>query len=121
MNQHPVLKWAQRKDRLLITVDVRDCENEEVELKENSFRFKGKSGDKHYECDIELLDQVDVEQSKWNKTGLMVQIILFKKNTDAAFWKRLAKDDKKNNFIVVDWNKYVDEDEEEEEGQKGLG
>lgn len=51
----------------------------------------------------------------------MVQIILFKKNTDAGFWKRLTKDDKKNNFIVVDWSKYVDEDEEEEEGQKGLG
>jgi len=42
-------------------VDVRDCENEEVELKEESFRFKGKSGDKDYECDIELLEKVDVE------------------------------------------------------------
>jgi len=40
----------------LITVDVRDCENEEVDLKEDSFKFKGKSANKQYECEIELLD-----------------------------------------------------------------
>ena len=46
---------------------------------------------------------------------------MVKADKEEPFWTRLSKDDKKNNFIKVDWNKYVDEDEEEEEADKGVG
>lgn len=36
---HPTIKWAQRKDRIYLTLEVRDIENEKVELKEDSIKF----------------------------------------------------------------------------------
>lgn len=36
---HPTIKWAQRKDRIYITLEVRDIENEKVELKEDNIKF----------------------------------------------------------------------------------
>ena len=59
------------------------------------------------------------QDSKWNVNGLHGQFILKKK--EESYWKRLTKEEKKFTNITVDWNKYVDEDEEEEEHDKGLG
>ena len=47
--------------------------------------------------------------------------VLEKKNQDAEFWPRLLKSKEKNQYIQVDWSKWVDEDEEEEDPNKGLG
>jgi len=38
-------------------------------------------------------------------------IVLEKKDTNAAFWPRLLKSKDKNQYIQVDWSKWVDEDE----------
>ncbi len=59
------------------------------------------------------------QESKWNKSGLHLQFILEKKEA-GPYWKRLTKEEKKFQNITFDWDKYVDEDEEEEEGRKGL-
>ena len=44
-----------------------------------------------------------------------------KKNKEASFWKRLVEADKKNSNIQIDWAKYIDEDDEDTEANKGLG
>lgn len=36
---HPTIKWAQRKDKIFITLGVRDIQAEKVDLKENSIQF----------------------------------------------------------------------------------
>ncbi len=46
---------------------------------------------------------------------------LQKKNGNGKFWPRLIKSNQKNQYIQVDWAKWVDEDEEEEDPSKGLG
>ncbi len=43
-----------------------------------------------------------------------------KKDKEASYWPRLTKGTAKLNNITVDWNKYIDEDEENEEAGKGL-
>ena len=48
-----------------------------------------------------------------------MQFNLIKKE-QGPYWPRLIKDEKKYNHIALDWNKYVDEDEEDEEAGKGL-
>lgn len=50
-----------------------------------------------------------------------MQFIIEKKNQDAKYWPRLLKENKKLQNVHVDWDKYVDEDDEAEEGSKGLG
>lgn len=46
---------------------------------------------------------------------------MIKKNKDSEYWPRLTKDKAKNPHIQIDWSKWVDEDEEDEESNKGLG
>ena len=52
--------------------------------------------------------------------GFSVQILLVKKDQESGYWPRLTEENKKFNNITVDWNKYIDEDEENEEAGKGL-
>jgi len=116
----PPIRWAQRKDRVFLTVELRDIKNEKVEwLSPSELKFSGTSDGKAYGCTINLFADSNIEESKWNVSGLHMQFNLKKK--EDTFWKRLTKEDKKYTHIAVDWSKWVDEDEEEEEGNKGLG
>lgn len=82
---------------------------------------RAESHGNHYAFDIELFDEVDKESSKWNTRGRNIIFNITKKNKDKEQWPRLTKDKAKNPHIQIDWGKWVDEDEEEEEGSKGLG
>lgn len=62
------------------------------------------------------------QTSKWTKTGLHLSLVLTKKDQSKGYWVRLTKQPLKSQYIQCDWNKWVDdEDEEQEDGQKGLG
>lgn len=52
MSLHPTLKWAQRKDKIFITIGLRDIVDEKVSLKNNSFTFECSSSGKKYECNV---------------------------------------------------------------------
>lgn len=119
--RHPITKWAQRKDRVFIEIPLMDLINEKVDLSADRLGFSGESGQKKYALDLELYGEVDFEASKWTKTGFHLLVVLEKKDKNAAFWPRLTKLAQKNSYIQVDWSKWVDEDEEEEDPNKGLG
>mmetsp|Transcript_31408 Transcript_31408/g.35719 ORF Transcript_31408/g.35719 Transcript_31408/m.35719 type:complete len:189 (-) Transcript_31408:6-572(-) len=111
----PILKWAQRKDKLFVTVEVPDATEPKVNLNaEGVLAFKAQSGDNTYSFEYTLNEPVDVEKSKWNFTGRYAQLVLIKKEA-GPHWPRFTKEknfDKKH--IQVDWTRYVDEDEEDE-------
>lgn len=48
------------------------------------------------------------EDSKWYKTGFHMLFILAKKDTNTGFWPRLIKPKEKNQYIQIDWFKWVD-------------
>ncbi len=56
----PTIKWAQRKDKLYVTVEIRDIKNEKIDLKPTGLSFLGESDEKQYEFSIEFFDEVDV-------------------------------------------------------------
>lgn len=119
--RHPTVKWAQRKDRIFIELHLMDIANEKVDLTSTHLHFQGESGKNKYSFSLELFEEVVVEESKWNKTGFHMLFALQKKNANGKFWPRLIKSTQKNQYIQVDWAKWVDEDEEEEDPSKGLG
>jgi len=115
------VKWAQRRDNIFLTIDLRDIANEKVEwVSPSEMKFSCTSDKKDYATDLNLFGEINIEESKWNVNGREMQFILVKKE-EGPYWKRLLKEDKKYQHITVDWSKYVDEDEEAEEGDKGLG
>lgn len=140
----PEIKWAQRKDRLFVTIELADFENQKIDLTPdgslkfqyvlflplyllkylylvfnvfafvNIIIFRAESHNNLYAFEIQLFDEVDVDQSKWNTKGRNIILNIAKKNTDAEHWPRLTKDKIKNSHIQIDWSKWVDEDEEDE-------
>ena len=70
---------------------------------------------------MELFDEVVKDESGWNTKGRNIIFNITKKNQDKEYWPRLTQDKTKNQHIQIDWSKWVDEDDEEEEGAKGVG
>ncbi len=125
----------------LLPTDVKD---ETINLTDKELRFKGKSGDKDYEVNIEFFKPgkflssmqislvvaastpslfpppyaVNSKESKYNVLPRSVQMHIVKaEEEDAEFWPRLLKDKLlEKNQVQIDWDRYVDEDDEEEEG-----
>ncbi|XP_042519886.1 co-chaperone protein p23-1-like [Macadamia integrifolia] len=116
MSRHPTVKWTQRSDRVYITIELPDAKDVKLKLEpEGKFFFSATSGADNipYEVDIVLYDKVDVNESKAS-VGLRNICYLVKK-AEQKWWSRLIKQEGKPPvFLKVDWDKWVDEDEEQE-------
>merc|ERR1712161_134896 len=90
--------------------------DENIVLTDTELKFKGTSGDKKYEVNIEFLKECDSEGSTYKVLPRSVQMhILKKQKEEEEFWPRLLKDKTlEKNQVKIDWDRYVDEDEEEE-------
>ncbi len=56
MSLFPELAWAQRKDRLLIRIKVKNCADADVKFfAEGRISFKGTSRDSTYSLELDLL------------------------------------------------------------------
>lgn len=93
-------------------------------------KFKGNSQDQEYEVNIEFFKEVDADGSTYKVLPRSVQMHIMKKDKeDLEFWTRLLKDKAlEKNQVKLDWDRYVDEDDEEEgfdtanlEGGQGMG
>jgi len=125
---HPEVKWAQRKDRLLLTVDLHDASDVKVTFQnDGTLHFQGVSGGTAYASELQFYDTIDAEASTYKVLPRSIQINVMKRKTgsgndDSAqdggkFWPHLLnhKAMEKNKYeLTVDWNRWADEDEEDD-------
>jgi hypothetical protein len=104
--------------QLYITIDVQDVQEGYKTNLENvdghgKLSFSGATvGSQNYELDLLLMNEIIVETSKICVSGRNVFVMLMKK--EAGHWPRLTKDTGKHlSHIKCDWNKWIDEDDEE--------
>ena len=90
--------------------------NLKLDLKSQSLTFTGHSDSlkKTYHLELEFYAEIDPEASKVNHTGKNVELKLHKKELKEEYWPRLLKDSKKVHFLRTDFDKWVDEDEQNE-------
>lgn len=123
MSRVPEVKWAQRQDKVFITVQLPDAKNAKVNLEpEGVFSFSASAGAENhlYELKLELFDKVNVEESKINVGVRSIFCILEK--AEKGWWKKLLRGDGKTpHYVKVDWDKWVDEDEDNGAGDLDLG
>uniref|UniRef100_A0A7N0VCA9 Co-chaperone protein p23 n=1 Tax=Kalanchoe fedtschenkoi TaxID=63787 RepID=A0A7N0VCA9_KALFE len=120
MSRHPEVKWAEREDKVFITVQLPNAADAKVVLEpEGVFGFTASGGaDKQpYEIKLNLHDKVNVEESKINVGPRNVFCIIEK--AEKQWWKKLVKDVKTPHYVKVDWDKWVDEDDDEPAGGAG--
>lgn len=116
----PMVMWAQRPNLIFLTVCLEDCKDPEIKVDNDKLFFKSIGGPekKMHELTINLFKEVDPEKSKFAVRDRVIEFALEKKD-GGPYWKRLVKEEKKQHWLKVDFNKWKDEDESDEEGGGG--
>lgn len=136
----PSLKWAQQQSYVLLTVELQDAKNVKLQLPKdgNVFSFScdvpnvesGVEGAlKHYACEFTLFKPVSPEESNFVVRPRQIEVRLKKKPNDEGddvFWSRLTYDKTRNPSIAIDWARWKDENDAEDEdgmdpGNFGMG
>lgn len=123
--QTPEVLWAQRsstsdaeKNYIWLTISVPDVPKSslKLDLQPTKLTFTGTSDSKKttYHVELEFYAEIDPAESKTNHTAANIQLILRKKDLKEEYWPRLLKDSKKVHFLRTDFDKWVDEDEQNE-------
>lgn len=127
----PTVLWAQRSDTLFVTINLPDVEKDsaEINLTDTNLSFKGKSEGKDYALELEFVKEhggidAKAEESKYAIKPRSIQFHLVKK--EEGSWGRLLENKQlQKTNVKVDFNKWVDSDEEEEgfntQGMDDLG
>ncbi|PTB36803.1 uncharacterized protein TrAFT101_007325 [Trichoderma asperellum] len=121
----PEVLWAQRssvadasKNFVYLTISVPDVAKEDLQLdvQPSKVTFTGKSATlkNTYHVELELFAEIDPAESKINHTAKNVEMKLQKKELKEEYWPRLLKENKKLHFLKTDFDKWVDEDEQNE-------
>ncbi|QUC16489.1 uncharacterized protein UV8b_00730 [Ustilaginoidea virens] len=121
----PEVLWAQRssatdasKNFIHLTINVPDVPKESIQLdlKPTSLTFTGTSGTlkRKYHVELPFYAEIDPADSKINHTSKNIEIKVQKKELKEEYWPRLLKDSHKLHFLKTDFDKWVDEDEQNE-------
>lgn len=126
-----VVLWAQRssstdpeKNFIYLTISVPDVpkENLKLDLKSTTLAFQGHSETlkRTYHLDLTFFGEIDTENSKIHHTARNVEMKLRKKDLKEEYWPRLLKEAAKVQFLKTDFDKWVDEDEQNEAPEDDL-
>lgn len=125
--QTPTVLWAQRsseddaaKNIIYLTIQISDPIDLKIDLKSDHLIIDSKSNDSvyssiDYHLQIDFFKEIDPDQSKINtENGSHIFMILRKKDQQEEYWPRLTKEKLKYHYIKTDFDKWVDEDEQDE-------
>eukprot|EP01126_Amoeba_proteus_P033900 TRINITY_DN334_c0_g2_i1.p1 TRINITY_DN334_c0_g2~~TRINITY_DN334_c0_g2_i1.p1 ORF type:complete len:153 (-),score=37.01 TRINITY_DN334_c0_g2_i1:103-561(-) len=117
----PPVRWCQRKDKVLLKVDVADVEKESlvVTLDEHRLNFSCKADSKRYSLELEFFKDVVTEGSKWHIHGKATEFWIKKKVEES--WPQLTKSKAKHQWLTIDWSRWVDSDDEGNEELDDFG
>ncbi|KAL0333584.1 UNVERIFIED_CONTAM: Co-chaperone protein p23-2 [Sesamum angustifolium] len=116
MSRQPEVLWAQRSDKIYLTVSLPDAKDISVKCEAEgffSFSAVGANGEP-FNFTLQLYGNIAPQGCK-TKIGLR-NILCSIQKEQKGWWKRLLKSEEKPApYIKVDWNKWCDEDDEESE------
>lgn len=113
--------WAQRSNKddaeknvIYLTVLIPDAVDPKINLTPEKLVIDSKSGaNAHYAVQIDFFKDIDVEKSKYSVTGRYIFFVLYKKELQEEFWPRLTKEKLRLHWLRTDFDRWVDEDEQE--------
>ncbi|KAL4782259.1 HSP20-like chaperone [Aspergillus varians] len=123
--QHtPEVTWAQRSsgsdpehNYLYVSIKAADVPRSEAKLditaKNVTFSGPSKKGVK-YQVSLDLYAEIEPENSKVNHSDREVELVLRKKELKEEYWPRLLEITSKVHFLKTNFDKWVDEDEQDE-------
>ena len=122
----PVVLWAQRADKIFLTIDIEDCTNPQINLEKDKLYFKGKSVSIQHDADhsehevsIEFYKPINVDESKHQVKARGIDFVIIKE--ESSWWPRLLNTSTKQHWLKVDFPKWKDEDDSEDESGGAFG
>jgi len=121
---HPEVLWAQRsstsdptRNVVYLTIGAPDVPKDvaKLDLQATKISFEGASKTKGvtYKIEFDFFAEIDVKESKINHTDRDVEFVLRKKEQTEEYWPRLLKEKAKVHWLKTDFDKWVDEDEQD--------
>ncbi|VVC94168.1 unnamed protein product [Leptidea sinapis] len=111
----PSVAWAQTDCSIYLTFNL-ECEKPDIRFEPKSVLFKGLAQDqKVYEVDIPLYEEILPEKSTQVNKGRVIEVVLAKKNINDGFWPFLTSDKMKHHWLKIDFDRWRDEDESDED------
>ncbi|EPQ31523.1 uncharacterized protein PFL1_00856 [Pseudozyma flocculosa PF-1] len=134
----PEILWAQRssddepeKNVIMLTINVPNLPAPpatKFDLTSTGFEFHAKVGDaskgieaKEYAFKLDFFGEIDVENSKQSLTSKSLYAVLRKKEAKLEYWPRLTKDKVRLHNVKTDFDKWVDEDEQDGDAEDLAG
>jgi len=116
----PTVVWAQRRDQIFVNIDLQDVKNEKILLEKDKLSFLGSSNGKQYNVELDFHGEIDPSKSRYAVKPRSVEFILVRKEA-GAYWPSLLKSNLKPRWLKVDWQKWKDEDELEDDAGFDMG
>lgn len=109
---HPVVLWAQRNDKLFLTIEIWEVCDEKFSFTINGMSFQGTNNEtrQQYAVDLEFYANIIPDQVI-RQAGKRCIMLTIPKEASGPFWPRLTKSTSKFHFIKTDFSKWVDEDD----------
>lgn len=110
----PTLTWYHVKDFVILSYEVYNSTEKNILITDNNILLNVLSNNNEYKMEFELYNEINSNDSSYVIDDKSVKMILKKANDDN--WSSLTKDKNlyKNN-IKINWNRWIDEDAEEDE------
>ncbi|KAF0971619.1 hypothetical protein FDP41_009842 [Naegleria fowleri] len=105
----PIVKWAQRRDKVLLTVELSNATELSIHMTDrDAISFRGKSSGRWYSFDLKLFD--DIGKLTFEPGIRWIKITLLKRKS--YFWTKLSKDP--SNPFKKDWDNWVETENEDD-------
>lgn len=114
MNKIPSILWSQTKKNINLKISLNDSKNVNLILDDN-INFDCESNKSNYTFSFKLLHNVQSEPVI-NVFGNNISILLTKE--EEIWWSKLTEDQQFKKHIKVDWDKWIDEDDEIEDSNQ---
>ncbi|CAG9535769.1 unnamed protein product [Cercopithifilaria johnstoni] len=113
---HPLVQWAQRDKLLYLTIEIDNVAD--LQITEKSLHVKGTYGGSKalYEATFDFYAGVKTDYRKI-ANDRHLELVINKETPN--WWPRLAKSNAKLPWVKVDFNKWKDEDEDEDDMNGG--
>ncbi|KAF5101920.1 hypothetical protein D0Z00_000575 [Geotrichum galactomycetum] len=119
---NPEVLWAQRSNKdvpekniIYLTIAVENTISPKLELTADELHYHSKNKEgKEFDLKLPFYEKIDPENSKIAHNDRHTYAVIRKATPAEEYWPRLTKEKVKYFFIKTDFDKWADEDEQEE-------
>ncbi|KAG7214181.1 hypothetical protein KM043_001527 [Ampulex compressa] len=111
----PPVMWAQTRNTVFVTICLEDCKEPILKIEPEMIYFKGTGGtdQKMHEVTINLYEKIEPNKTIQHLLARNMELILYKQEF-GPHWPRLIKEKTKVHWLRNDFNKWKDEDTDED-------